>query len=116
MFGFNMVVFQSLCVTRTIFFYFFVTSYTLRTTDSAETSLSHELWTTDSVETSLSAPGPDLHRGHRLSRSMAPGPEVPGGLFEVKKIFGKLILLNLSGLQAQTEPKSIRAMRWGPPL
>ena len=50
------------------------------------------------------------------SGSMAPGPEVLGGPFEVKKILGKLISLNMSGPQAQTESMSIRAMHWGPPL
>ena len=50
------------------------------------------------------------------SSSIGPGPEEPGGPFEKKKIFGKLILFNLSGPQAQTEPMGIKAMRWDPLL
>ena len=49
------------------------------------------------------------------SESMALGPEVPGGPFE-RKTIEKLILLNLSGPQAQTEPIGIKAMHWGQPL
>ena len=46
------------------------------------------------------------------SGSMAPGPEVPMGLFESekKKKIGKLMLSNLKGPLTQTEPIGMRTM------
>ena len=47
---------------------------------------------------------------------MAPGADMPGGPFESKTKFGKLILLYLKGSQVQTEPMGIRAMFLGASL